>query len=62
MATPATRRADRRVAEVANEIDPPAELLERPDLFLNYPVMRKLDELQHLESVLADPGDEGGAG
>jgi hypothetical protein len=46
----------------ANEIDPPPELLDRPDLFINYPMVRKLDELQHLESVLADPSDEGGAG
>lgn len=53
-------------AVVANEIDPPRELLERPDLFLNYPIVRKLDELQHLESVLADSpdpaADAGGAG
>jgi hypothetical protein len=53
-------------AVVANEIDPPRELLERPELFLNYPIVRKLDELQHLESVLADSpdpaADAGGAG
>lgn len=49
-------------AVVANEIDPPRELLERPDLFLDYPLVRKLDELQHLESVLADTPDGGSAG
>lgn len=48
--------------EVANEIDPPRELLERPDMFLNYPIVRRLDELRHLESVLAEPPDAGGSG
>jgi hypothetical protein len=45
-----------------NEIDPPRELLERPDLFLNYPIVRKLDELQHLEAVLAESPNGGSAG
>jgi len=50
-----------------NELDPPRELLERPDLFLNYPIVRKLDALRNLDAVLAGqgadplPGD-GGAG
>jgi len=54
--------ADESVAVAVNEIDPPRELLERPDLFLNYPIVRKLDELQHLEAVLAESPDRGGAG
>lgn len=54
-------------AVAVNELDPPHELLERPDLFLNYPIVRKLDELRHLDAVLADQGaddqpDDGGAG
>jgi len=52
-------------AVVSNELDPPRELLERPEMFLNYPIVRKLDELRHLESVLADspdPTEQGGAG
>jgi anti-sigma factor RsiW len=54
-------------AVAVNELDPPRELLDRPDLFLNYPIMRKLDELRHLDAVMADQGvddqpDDGGAG
>ena len=54
-------------AVAVNELDPPRELLERPDLFLNYPLVRKLEELRHLDAVLADHGaddqpDDGGAG
>jgi len=50
-----------------NELDPPRELLERPDLFLNYPMVRKLDALRNLDAVLAGQGadplpDDGGAG
>jgi len=50
------------VAVVANEIDPPRELMERPELFVNYPIVRRLDELRHLESVLAESPDAGGSG
>lgn len=47
------------------EPDPPRDLLERPDLFLNFTIVRKLDELRHLDDVLAEtPADpeHGGAG
>ncbi|MEW6269721.1 MAG: hypothetical protein AB1689_10550, partial [Thermodesulfobacteriota bacterium] len=55
---------DEAIAAVAlGEADPPRELLERPDLFLDFPIVRKLDELQNLEAVLAEsPGESGGAG
>ena len=68
------RQGDETVAEplagaavALNEIDPPRDLLERPDLFLNYRILRKLDELRNLDAVLADQGAEpqptdGGAG
>ncbi|HEY8518022.1 MAG TPA: zf-HC2 domain-containing protein [Candidatus Binatia bacterium] len=52
-------------AVALGEADPPRDLLERPDLFLDFPIVRKLDELQHLDAVLAEsPGDgeSGGAG
>lgn len=54
-------------AVARNEIDPPRDLLERPDLFLNYRILRKLDELRNLDAVLADQGadpqpTDGGAG
>lgn len=64
-AAPETGPVEEAVA--VNELDPPRELLERPDLFLKYPIVRKLDELRNLDAVLAgqgpdeQPGD-GGAG
>lgn len=65
----ATTPAEEQPAEAVavNELDPPRELLERPDMFLNYPIVRKLEELRHLDAVLADHGaedqpDDGGAG
>jgi hypothetical protein len=63
--TPAEAPAEEAVA--VNELDPPRDLLERPDLFLNYPIVRKLDELRNLDAVLAGQGadeqpDDGGAG
>lgn len=64
-ATPQEEQPAEAVA--VNELDPPRELLERPDMFLNYPIVRKLEELRHLDAVLADHGaddqpDDGGAG
>lgn len=63
--TPADAPVEEAVA--VNELDPPRDLLERPDLFLNYPIVRKLDELRNLDAVLAGQGtdeqpDDGGAG
>lgn len=54
-------------AVAVNELDPPRDLLDRPDLFLNYPIVRKLEELRHLDAVLAEHGaddrqGDGGAG
>ena len=64
-ATPQEEQPAEAVA--VNELDPPRELLERPDMFLNYPIVRKLEALRHLDAVLADHGaddqpDDGGAG
>ncbi|GIW40589.1 MAG: hypothetical protein KatS3mg076_1166 [Candidatus Binatia bacterium] len=30
---------------------PPHELVERPDLYLEYPIIKRLDELEHFETV-----------
>ena len=54
-------------AVAVNGLDPPRGLLERPGMFLNYPIVRKLEALRHLDAVLADHGaddqpDDGGAG
>jgi hypothetical protein len=31
--------------------DPPAELAARPDLFVNLPMLRNLDKLQHFDAI-----------
>ena len=54
-------------AVAVNELDPPRELLERPDMFLELPDRPEARELRHLDAVLADHGaddqpDDGGAG
>lgn len=60
---PESATPGKQVAVVANEIDdPPRELLERPELFVNYPVVRKLDELRHFDAVIANQGDGRDAG
>jgi anti-sigma factor RsiW len=60
---PEDAAASKQVAAVANEVDdPPRELLERPELFVNYPVVRRLDELRHFDAVLASQGERGDAG
>jgi hypothetical protein len=55
-AAPAARRAKTRVPD-----EPPAELASRPELFVDLPVLRNLDKLQHFESIATmedDPTDE----
>jgi anti-sigma factor RsiW len=49
-------------AVIGDQADPPRDLLERPDLFLDFPIVRKLDELRNLDAVLAESPDDGGAG
>ena len=52
---PAVRRAKTRVPD-----EPPAELASRPELFVDLPVLRNLDKLQHFESIATmeeDPTD-----
>jgi anti-sigma factor RsiW len=58
-----SNRASEHVHAVVAEAPP--EVLERPDLFVDYSIVRRLDELRHFESVMAEPistGDEGNAG
>jgi hypothetical protein len=31
--------------------DPPAELAARPDLFVNLPLLRNFDKLQHYDAI-----------
>jgi len=65
-AAPASDPApDETTAVALGEADPPRDLLERPDLFVNYTIVRKLEELRHLDAVLAESpegGKQGGAG
>jgi hypothetical protein len=53
-ARPATRR--RAVASVPRQ--PPPELAARPDLFVNLPVLRNMDKLQHYEAIQTTTLDE----
>jgi anti-sigma factor RsiW len=39
-------------------VDPPAELASRPDLFVDLPMLREMDKLQHFDAIAAmDEGD-----
>lgn len=50
------------LAVALGRAEPPRELLERPELFVNYPILSKLDELRHLDTVLAESPDDGSTG
>ena len=45
-ASPQRRRVARGVPK-----EPPPELAERPDLFINLPLLRNLDKVQHYEAI-----------
>src|SRR5262245_2906495 len=53
MPAPAARTASRQRARVARAVpdQPPPELAARPDLFVNLPLLRNLDKLQHYEAI-----------
>jgi len=48
-AAPASPQRRRVVREVPSE--PPPELAARPDLFINLPLLRNLDKVQHYEAI-----------
>ena len=51
--------AARRVKSRA-PIDPPAELASRPDLFVDLPMLRELDKMQHFDSIATMEDTDGG--
>ena len=54
-----TPAAARRVKSRA-PIDPPAELASRPDLFVDLPMLRELDKMQHFDSIATMEDSDGG--
>ena len=48
-AAPASPQRRRVVRDVPSE--PPPELAARPDLFINLPLLRSLDKVQHYEAI-----------
>jgi anti-sigma factor RsiW len=51
-----------RANRVAHVEEPPEDLRKRAALFLDYPIVVRLEQLQTLEAVLADSPGEGGRG
>ena len=53
VAAPAPAKVERlaRRAKAKAPTEPPAELASRPDLFVDLPMLRELDKLQHFDSI-----------
>lgn len=51
----AVQLPEQRETEVAKEDELPPELLKNPSFFTHYPLLKKMNELQHLETVLDAP-------
>jgi hypothetical protein len=49
-----------RRAKSRAPIDPPAELASRPDLFMDLPMIRDLDKMQHFDSIATMEDTDGG--
>jgi hypothetical protein len=49
-----------RRAKARAPIDPPAELASRPDLFVDLPMLRELDKMQHFDSIATMEDADGG--
>ena len=47
----AERTAVARRPKVRAPVEPPAELASRPDLFVDLPILRDLDKLQHFDAI-----------
>jgi len=50
----------RRAKERA-PVDPPAELASRPELFIDLPMIRELEKMQHFDAIAAEDSDGGEA-
>ena len=49
-----------RRAKPRAPIDPPEELASRPDLFVDLPMLRELDKMQHFDSIATMEDADGG--
>ena len=57
---PAVAAREKRVVarRAKAPVDPPAELASRPDLFVDLPMLREMDKLQHFDAIAGmDDGD-----
>ncbi|HYC21859.1 MAG TPA: hypothetical protein VEI94_04115 [Candidatus Bathyarchaeia archaeon] len=52
-----TELADAQPALSEHDLPVPDELRQSPGLFVDYPIVRHLDALRHLEAVMDEPGD-----
>jgi len=50
-----------RRAKVRAPAEPPAELASRPDLFVDLPMIRELEKMQHFDAIAAEDSDGGEA-
>ena len=49
-----------RRAKSRAPVDPPAELASRPDLFVDLPMIRELEKMQHFDSIATTEDSDGG--
>jgi hypothetical protein len=49
-----------RRAKSRAPVDPPAELASRPDLFMDLPMLRELDKMQHFDTIATMEDGDGG--
>jgi len=65
-AAPAVAKAEAEAPVVARRaksrapVDPPAELASRPDLFVDLPMLREFDKMQHFDSIATMEDADGG--
>jgi hypothetical protein len=52
-----TELADAQPALSEHDLPVPDELRQSPGLFVDYPIVRHLDALRHLEAVMDEPAD-----
>jgi anti-sigma factor RsiW len=63
---PAVAKAEPEAPVVARRaksrapVDPPAELASRPDLFMDLPMLRELDKMQHFDTIATMEDGDGG--
>ncbi|HXJ33565.1 MAG TPA: zf-HC2 domain-containing protein [Candidatus Eisenbacteria bacterium] len=57
-APPSTRLVARKARRVPDE--PPPALAARPDLFMDLPILRNMEKLQHFDAIATTDTDDGG--